>query len=95
MTIRGGGDPSQAWLPRRLREWARRPGTPPSMRMAASWSGLLPTPEYKTVGAIFCTQMAGSPRIISANVTVTIDNRNSACPNPTHRGYGATDRCHP
>jgi len=52
MTIRGGGDPSQAWLPRRLREWARRPGTPPSMRMAASWSGLLQTPEYKTVGAI-------------------------------------------
>jgi len=28
MTIRGGGDPSQAWLPRRLREWARRPRNP-------------------------------------------------------------------
>ena len=53
MTIRGGGDPRQAWLPRRLREWARRPGTSPSMRMAASWSGLLQTPEYKSVDAMF------------------------------------------
>ena len=53
MTIRGGGDPNQAWLSRRLREWARRPGTSPSMRMAASWSGLSQTPEYKSVGAMF------------------------------------------
>jgi len=54
MTIRGGGDPRQAWLSRRLREWARRPrpGTSPSMRMAASWSGLLQTPEYKSVDAM-------------------------------------------
>jgi len=80
MTIRGGGDPRQAWLPRRLREWARRPGTSPSMRMAASWTGLLQTPEYKSVDAMFRVPLAGSPRIILGNVTVTIDNRNLACP---------------
>jgi hypothetical protein len=28
ITIRGGGDPRRAWLPRRLREWARRPELP-------------------------------------------------------------------
>src|SRR5262249_19065813 len=29
MTIRGGGDPRQAWLRRRPREWACRPGAAP------------------------------------------------------------------
>jgi len=32
MTIPGGGDPSQALLSRRLREWARRPGTSPRVK---------------------------------------------------------------
>jgi hypothetical protein len=52
------------------------------MRMAASWSGLLQTPEYKSVDAIFRVRWHGSPRIILGNVTVTIDNRNSTCPDP-------------
>jgi transposase len=32
MTVRGGGDPRQAWLARRLREWARRLGASPRVK---------------------------------------------------------------
>src|SRR5215813_6078298 len=49
MTVRGGGDPRQAWLARRLREWARRLGASPPMRMTASWSGSASDPPNTSV----------------------------------------------
>ena len=49
MTIRGGGDPRQAWLARRLREWACRLGALPPMRMTASWSGSARNPPNTRV----------------------------------------------
>jgi hypothetical protein len=49
MTIRGGGDPRQAWLARRLREWACRLGALPPMRMTASWSGSASDPPNTSV----------------------------------------------
>jgi hypothetical protein len=49
MTIRGGGDPSQAWLARRLREWACRLGALPPMRMTASWFGSASDPPNTSV----------------------------------------------
>src|SRR3954452_17667536 len=52
MTIRGGGDPSQAWLQRRPREWACRPGAAPPMRITASWSRSVGPTEYKCVARV-------------------------------------------
>ncbi len=49
MTIRGGGDPRQAWLARRLREWACRLGALPLMRMTASWFGFTSNPPNTSV----------------------------------------------
>jgi hypothetical protein len=49
VTIRGGGDPRQAWLARRLREWACRLGALPPMRMTASWSGSARNPPNTSV----------------------------------------------
>jgi hypothetical protein len=49
LTIRGGGDPRQAWLARRLREWACRLGALPLMRMTASWSGSASDPPNTSV----------------------------------------------
>jgi hypothetical protein len=49
LTIRGGGDPRQAWLARRLREWACRLGALPPMRMTASWSGSVSDPPNTSV----------------------------------------------
>jgi hypothetical protein len=39
LTIRGGGNRQRTWHRCRRREWARRPGALPPMRMTASWSG--------------------------------------------------------
>jgi hypothetical protein len=77
MTIRGGGDPSQAWLARRFREWACRLGALPPMRMTASWSGSQRSTEYKCVGAMFRAQGRAPLGSILGNVTVTIDNQAS------------------
>src|SRR5678815_3168734 len=52
MTIRGGGDPRQAWLRRRPREWACRPGAAPPMRITASWSRSVGPTEYKCVARV-------------------------------------------
>src|SRR3954454_2428234 len=52
MTIRGGGDPSQAWLQRRPREWACRPRAAPPMRITASWSRSVGPTEYKCVARV-------------------------------------------
>jgi hypothetical protein len=53
ITIRGGGDPRQAWLARRLREWACRLGALPPMRMTASWSRSTRTCRIQVCSAIF------------------------------------------
>ena len=49
MMVRGGGDPRQAWLARRLREWACRLGALPPMRMTASWFGSVWNPPNTSV----------------------------------------------
>ncbi len=48
-----GGDPRQAWLARRPREWACRLGALSPMRMTASWFGSHRSTEYRCVGAMF------------------------------------------
>jgi hypothetical protein len=54
MTIRGDGHPKQAMvLTPRFRDWARRPGASPPMRMTASWSGRYGPTEYKVVARYF------------------------------------------
>src|SRR5712691_9267099 len=63
MTVRGGGDPRQAWLARRLREWARRLGATPLMRMTASWFGSASDPPNTSVWREVPRPMASSPRI--------------------------------
>jgi len=69
MTVRGGGDPRQAWLARRLREWARRLGASPLMRMTASWSGSASDPPNTSVWRDVPRPMACSPRIIRQTPT--------------------------
>ena len=69
MTIRGGGDPRQAWLARRLREWARRLGATPLMRMTASWFGSTSDPPNTSVWRKVPRPMASSPRIIRQTPT--------------------------
>ena len=64
MMVRGGGDPRQAWLVRRLREWARRLGALPPMRMTASWFGYAWNPPNTSVWRDVPRLMASSPRII-------------------------------
>jgi hypothetical protein len=51
--VRGGGDPRQAWLARRLREWACRLGALPPMRMTASWFGSGWIHRIQGCGAMF------------------------------------------
>ena len=63
MTVRGGGDPRQAWLARRLREWARRLGALPPMRMTASWSGSASDPPNTSAWRDVPRPIASSPRI--------------------------------
>ena len=62
--VRGGGDPRQAWLVRRLREWACRLGALPPMRMTASWFGSPWNPPNTSVWRDVLRLMASSPRII-------------------------------
>ena len=64
MMVRGGGDPRQAWLARRLREWACRLGALPPMRMTASWFGSAWYPPNTSVWRDVPRLMASSPRII-------------------------------
>jgi hypothetical protein len=64
MMVRGGGDPRQAWLARRLREWACRLGALPPMRMTASWFGSAWNPPNTSVWRDVPRLMASSPRII-------------------------------
>ena len=63
MMVRGGGDPRQAWLARRLREWACRLGALPPMRMTASWFGSAWNPPNTSVWRDVPRLMASSPRI--------------------------------
>ena len=65
MMVRGGGDPRQAWLARRLREWACRLGALPPMRMTASWFGSAWNPPNTSVWRDVPRLMASSPRIIT------------------------------
>jgi len=51
--VRGGGDPRQAWLARRLRQWACRLGALPPMRMTASWFGSGWIHRIQGCGAMF------------------------------------------
>ena len=51
MTIRGGGNRQWTWHRCRQREWARRPGASPPMRMTASWSGSERTYRIQVCGA--------------------------------------------
>jgi len=51
LTIRGGGNRQQTWHRCRRREWARRPGASPPMRMTASWSGSERTYRIQVCGA--------------------------------------------
>jgi hypothetical protein len=63
--VRGGGDPRQAWLARRPREWACRLGALPPMRMTASWFGPVWNPPNTRVWRDVPRLMASSPRIIT------------------------------
>ena len=61
MTVRGGGVPaSKPWLLCRGKEWVRRLGASPPMRMTASWSGPW-THRIQGCGAIDTRPHAGSP----------------------------------
>ncbi len=71
ITVRGGGDPRQAWLARRLREWARRLGASPPMRMTASWSGSASDPPNTSVWRDVPRPMASSPRITTQTLHAT------------------------
>ena len=51
LTIRGGGNRQWTWHRCRQREWARRPGASPPMRMTASWSGSERTYRIQVCGA--------------------------------------------
>jgi len=68
MMVRGGGDPRQAWLVRRLREWACRLGALPPMRMTASWFGYAWNPPNTSVWRDVPRLMASSPRIIYCSI---------------------------
>src|SRR5215472_1420848 len=62
--IRGGGDPRQAWLPRRPQRMGPPPGTSPPMRMAASWSGSTSDPRIQECRRDVQRPLARSPRFI-------------------------------
>jgi len=74
LTIRGGGDPRQAWLARRLREWACRLGALPPMRMTASWSGSARNPPNTSVwrdrSRPWRAPLGSSPRQARSDVAV-------------------------
>src|SRR3954452_7096684 len=86
MTIRGGGDPSQAWLQRRPREWACRPGAAPPMRITASWSRSVGPTEYKCVARV-----RGHHGELPSDREITLDRTNpiQACPGA---GRGLVDK---
>src|SRR5215212_943714 len=50
-------------LQRRMRDWARRPGASPPMRMAASWLGSCRPTAYKFVARTFALRVS-SPQIV-------------------------------
>ena len=58
-----------AWLARRLREWARRLGATPLMRMTGSWFGSTSDPPNTSVWREVPRPMASSPRIIRQTPT--------------------------
>jgi hypothetical protein len=82
MMVRGGGDPRQAWLARRLREWACRLGALPPMRMTASWFGSAWNPPNTSVWRDVPRLMASSPRIIYCPIHSSISH--------THRSETAS-----
>src|SRR5215207_4017860 len=53
-----------AWCRHRLREWARRPGASPPMRMTASWSGPLWTDRIQGCGAMIRARWQAPPLIV-------------------------------
>src|ERR1700730_6873262 len=59
--IRGGGHPKQAMVLNRFREWVRRRGASPPMRMTASWSGRYGPTEYKVVARLIRAPERGLP----------------------------------
>src|SRR3954470_19869674 len=57
-----------AWCRHRFREWARRPGASPPMRMTASWSGPVDRPHTR-VWRDDPRPLASSPLIVEAQLS--------------------------
>src|SRR5271169_3728363 len=64
MTVRGGGVPAQTMALCRGKEWVRRLGASPPMRMTASWLGSLDPPNTRLWRDLYARPNAGSPLIV-------------------------------